>query len=300
MGKFLLILMFGLSISTGIIVISKNRQLIDSNELVVEHFSNISTKNAANSGAFIALNQLYLDDTWRPNYGSPLVLNTDTIYIAVQDTAVPANQLKINTAGLNYPSQSETEVMVFDADFHDFAVWAKDSVDYVTASDSLGNVDSSLVIEHAPFMPYIDYASLVNQSVLQGHIYSGHTHISDGYPNGNFYYSGLTPNVTWVDGDLHVQNNRTIYGIYIVEGETTFDENVTVEGIIYTPNTGTLITKTKDDDSIMTNINGGIITWGGVDGAGYQIYVDHEPEYMRALASNYAPNNPRMRVLTWK
>jgi hypothetical protein len=303
MGKYLLILMFGLSISSGIIVLNKNRQLLDSNQLAVEHFSNSSARNAANSGVYIALNHLYLDGSWRPNYGSPLVLNSDTISISVQDTLVPANQLKIISAGENDDVQASSEVMVFDGNFHDFAVWAKDSVENVTARDSIGVVDTSLVVEYAPFMPYIDFDNLKSVAISQGHNPppdgNGHFHPPfDGYPGtGSFYNSGSIPNVIYVDSNLHIKDPITVYGIFIVEGDTFFDENVTVEGVICMPNTGTLIYNNKSDDS---QINGGIVTWGGVNGNGYQVYVDHDPEYMRALASNYAPNNPRLRVLSWK
>lgn len=83
----------------------------------------------------------------------------------------------------------------------------------------------------------------------------------------------------------------------MVEGDTYFDDDTTVEGIIYMPNSGTLIYNDEDDDS---QINGGIVTWGGIDGKGYQINVDYDPAYFQALVDYYAPNNPSFRMLSWK
>ncbi|MFQ5628727.1 MAG: hypothetical protein ACE5I1_08200 [bacterium] len=305
MGKFLLILMLGLSVSSGIIVLNKNRQLLETNDMVVEHFSDLSAKNAANSGVFMALNRLYLDSSWRTGYSNQQ-LNNDTLNVTVADNgtdaSIPLNQVKITATGQNGELLASSEAMAFDRNFHDFAVWAKDSVKFVTTKDSMGVVDTTLTIDYAPFMPYIDYTNLVNDAVSQGHVYSGggHFHPIADYPNPaspSFYYSGLTPNVTHVESDLHVQNGRTVYGIYIVEGKILLDKNTTVEGIIYAPNTATLI---SNKDNASSYVTGGIVTWGAVDGKGYQIYVDHEPAYMRAFASNYAPDNPRLRLLSWK
>lgn len=298
MGKFLLILMFGLSLSTGMIVLSKNRQLVQASDMAATHFSRTSAKNAANSGAYIALNKLYLNSSWRPSYGSPLVLNKDSITIAVQDTGLASSRLKVFSTGKNADLSMTSEVILFDGEFSEFAVWAKDSVNDVTTRDSTGVIDTTLVIDHAPFMPDIDYTNLLNAATSQGHTPGDNPfEPGDGYPSTNFYYSGLTPNVTHVNGDLRVLAGRTVYGIFIVEGATQLFDGATIEGVVYSPNTGTLI---SNSGSAASYINGGIVTWGAADGLGFQINVDHEPEYMRALASNYAPNNPRMRVLSWK
>ncbi|MDZ7290179.1 MAG: hypothetical protein ONB42_09630, partial [candidate division KSB1 bacterium] len=121
----------------------------------------------------------------------------------------------------------------------------------------------------------------------------------DNYPNGSYYYSGTTPNVTHVTGNLTVQGGRNVYGIFIIEGNAVLDGNARVEGILYLPNpTSTVIHGGGDPRE--SSVTGGILTWGTVDGTGRHISVKFWPSYMRPFVSGYAPDNPPMRVLSWQ
>ncbi|RME19200.1 MAG: hypothetical protein D6800_14580, partial [Candidatus Zixiibacteriota bacterium] len=179
MGRFLIILMLGLSITSSLVVYSRNSRVVDSAQLVATHFSNITAKNAANSGVYMALNQLYLDSNWRTGY-SNIALNQDSLTVSLEDNgtnpSIPPFRIKITAMAANPQGQATSEAMTFDGQFHKFAVWAKDSVRYVTTKDSSDNIDPNLQIEYAPFMPEIDYAGLVAEAATQGHVQPGPGH----------------------------------------------------------------------------------------------------------------------------
>jgi hypothetical protein len=307
MGKTLLILLAGFAISFGILAQSKNQRYLDSVDRMVNHLAEYSAKNASTSGVHKALNQLYLEPSWRGSY-SNLTIAGGTANVTVVDdsagAAPKAHQVKILSAS----GSTLTEVVVFDSGFHEFAVWAKDTVINVITRDSLGVEDPDLLVQKAPFMPKIDKDGLFSAAMTQSHLYDEggepHFHPEDLFPdpdNPGFYYDSTavsqTPNVIYVDGDLHVRKDRTVYGIFVVEGDVLLDEDSTVRGVLYLPNASSRIYNNDDDDSRVT---GGIVTWGTVDGENDYIIVKHWPAYLRALVTSFAPNNPPIRVLTWK
>jgi hypothetical protein len=301
MGRTLLILLVGFAASFGLLANSKNRRFVDSSNRAVTQFSGYSANNASASGAYMALNRLYQNSTWRAGY-SNLALGGNTLNVVVEDNSVDpslgAFRIRIRSTGSNANVTDQTQVLIFDGSFDDFAVWAKDSVTNVSTKDSLGNFDPTLLIENAPFMPDIDYNDLVDEAASQGHV-SGDFIPTNGYPNGSFYFSGATPNVTHVTGNIQVKGGRTIYGIFIIEGNATLEGNARVQGILYLPNpTSTIIHGGGNPDE--SSVTGGILTWGTVDGTGSHISVRYEPDYMRAFITDYAPNNPPMRVLSWQ
>ena len=304
MGKTLLILMAGFAISFGILAQSKNQRYLDAVDRMVKQVSEYSEKNAASSGVHKALNQLYLDPSWRGSYNN-LAIAGGTANINVVDdsagSAPKAHQVKIRSTS----GSTLTEVVVFDTGFHEFAVWAKDTVIHVITRDSANVLDNNLLMQKAPYMPRIDYDGLYSAAMTQGHLenedFLGHFHPSPNFPNSQFYYDSsavsVVPNVIHVDGDLHVREDYIVYGIFIVEGDVLLDENARVRGVLYLPNAASKIYNNDNDDSRVT---GGIVTWGKIDGKNDYIIVRHRPEYLRALVGNYAPNNPPIRVLTWK
>jgi len=305
MGKTLLILLAGFAVSFGILAQSKNRRYMDSVDRIVNHVADYSAKNASTSGVHKALNQLYLNPAWRGSYNN-LAIAGGTVNITVKNDSVgatpKAHQIKILSSSAN----ALTQVIVFDSEFQEFAVWAKDTAISVTTQDSLGVSDPDLLMQNAPFMPKIDKDSLFSSASAQSHLYDNggesHFHPLDGFPNtGGFYYDSTAvpkaANVIHVDGHLHVRNNRTVYGIFIVEGNVLLSGNAHIKGVLYLPNSSSRI---YNRDNASSKVTGGIVTWGEVDGDGYPIFVRHRPEYLRALVSDYAPNNPPIRVLTWK
>lgn len=302
MGRLLLILMLGFSSSYVILAAGKNRRIFESTEQVIEHFSGTSSSNASASGVYMALNRLYLDSNWRTGYNN-LVLNGDSINVTLEDNnsnpLIPPNHIQINASSKRNDSVATLAVDVFDGQFNGYAVWAKDSITNVITQDSVGVLDAGLQMEYAPFMPEIDYDGLVNEAILQGHVDSSPTfEPPDGYPNGDFYFSGQTPNVIHVQGNLRVKANRTAYGIYIVEGDVILNNNARVEGILYQPASNAIANYGKNMGD--TSIIGGILTWGIVHGNGFNIFVQQNPDYMRKFVSGFVPKNPKMRILSWQ
>lgn len=305
MGRTLLILLAGFAASVGVLAMSKNQRFANSIDRMVNQVSEYSAKNASTSGVHKALNELYLNPAWRGSYND-LAIAGGTVDINVVNDSVggtpKAHQVKILASSAN----ALTQVIVFDSEFQDFAVWAKDTAKYVTTQDSFGVGAPDLLIQKAPFMPKIDYNSLFDEAYSQGNLMNndaeGHWHPGDGFPNtGGFYHDSsavaTTPNVIHVSGDMHVRAGRTAYGIYVVQGNVMLDETAKVAGVLYLPNATSQVYNWQTGASQVT---GGIVTWGQVDGKGYQITVKHRPEYLRELSSNFAPNNPPIRVLTWK
>jgi hypothetical protein len=301
MGRSLLIVLFGFAASFGILAYSKDSRMLESVDRVVGRVENYSTKNTATSGAYMVLNKLYQTPGWRTGYTN-VYFGGDSLSVAVDDNStdpgIDPNYVRIFSTSSNAGSADTTQVMVYDGRFNEFAVWSKDSVNNVTTQDSLGNPNPGLLMQDPPYMPEIDKTALVNAATSQGNVKPGPTfNPPANYPNGDFYVSGV-PNVTHVLGDMDIPPNQTIYGIYVVEGDVTFQLNATLYGVIYQPNAGSTV-----DYSVgvgIALIRGGVVTWGDMNGGITPITVRYKPEYLNAFLSNYAPYNPPMRVLSWE
>lgn len=304
MGKTLLLLLAGFAASFVILARGKDQRFADSVDRMVKQFSGATAKNATTSGAYMALNRLFLTPSWRGGY-SNLVLGGEVLNVAVKNdsngmTPKPHQVKILANAGNNL-----TEVVVFDSQFHKFAVWAKDTVISVVTRDSTGVANPDLLIQNAPFMPKIDKNTMVGDAAAQSHVYGeddeSHFHPADGFPNGSFYYDSTAisqvPNVIHVAGDLHIRDNRIVYGIYVVDGDVLLNYHANIRGMIYLPNSTSRVYNKENGGSYVL---GGIVTWGQVDGNGYTINVKHYPKYLRDLVSNYAPDNPPLRVVSWK
>jgi hypothetical protein len=305
MGRTLLILLTGFAVSFGILAQSKNQRLGESVDRMVSQVADYSAQNAASSGVYMALNQLYLNPAWRDGYNN-LVIGGNTLSVTVKDDSLGATPLahrvKISASA---GASGLVQVSVFDSKFQEFAVWAKDTVISVTTQDSTGVAAPGLLIKKAPFMPKIDKTALVSDATAQGHVYGhdeeSHFHPGNGFPNGSFYHDSTAisqnANVIYVSGNLHIRDGRTVYGIYVVEGDVLLNTNAKIRGVLYLPNSSSRVYNRENGSSQVT---GSIVTWGRVDGKAYQIIVKHRPQYLRELVSNYAPDNPPIRVLTWK
>lgn len=303
MGRTLLILLAGFAVSFGILAYSKDRRMLESVDRMVNRVEEYSTKNTSTSGAYLALNKLYVSNSWRTGYSS-MFLGSDSLSVIIDDNgtdaSIKANYIRVLSTSYNYGSSDTTKVMLFDGGIGEFAVWAKDSVHNVTTNDSSNNPDASLKMAPAPYMPDIDNTSLTDEATAQGKVESGPSfHPNDNYPNGNFFASGPTPNVTHVQGDLHVHNGRTIYGIYIVEGNVYIDPDGAVFGVLYMPNTSSSVEHVGGGPDI-GRIRGGVITWGTMDGGTNIIRVRHYPQYLNSFVSNYASDNQPLRVVAWE
>jgi hypothetical protein len=307
MGRTLLILLAGFAASFGVLAMSKNQRLVSSVGQMVEQLGDYEAKNTASSGAYLALNQLYQNPAWRGT--NNFVIGANMLAVTVKNDSLGGaplpHRVRIVANAGNAEASGLTQVVIFDRGFQEFAIWAKDTVINAITYDSLGVANSDLLVKNAPFMPKINKDSLFAVASVQGHLenedMNGHYHPDNGFPNGSFYYDSTavsqTANVIHVGGNLHIRDDRTVYGIFIVEGHVLLDVNTKLQGVIYLPNPSSRV---YNNDPANSQVVGGIVTWGEVDGNGYQIIVRHHPQYMRALASKYAPNNPPLRVLTWK
>ena len=161
----------------------------------------------------------------------------------------------------------------------DKAIYTEGDVFNVTPKDSLGNPDNDLMVTGGD-VPEIDVDSLNAMSTAQGHDQGAATFDPpDGYPNGSFYFSGNTPNVTHVLGNLKVNGGRTVYGIFVVEGNVELMGNSRVEGVIYLPNPTSTVMHGGGDPT-ESSITGGIVSHGDISGTGNHISVRHNLEYM--------------------
>jgi hypothetical protein len=302
MGKTLLILLAGFAASFGILAQSKNQRLMESVDRMVGQYADYNAQNAAASGAFMALNKLYMDRNWRAGYNN-LVIGGNKLTVTVSDDSLGmsplAHRLKIRASAGNADASNLTQVSVFDREFKDFAVWAKDTVISITAKDSLGAVHSDLIIQKAPFMPKIDDDDFAAMAAIQSHVQNGDFTPSDNYPNGNFYFFGGIPNATLVRGDLKIKSGRTVYGIFAVRDDVILEGDAKVIGVLYLYQTSSQVIHSGSDLS-ESLVKGGIITWGNINGSGGNIAVQHFPAYLRKTASNFASDNPPIRVLAWK
>ncbi len=302
MGKTILLIMVGFSTSFGLLIGSKSRRHNDSVDRVVHQVASYSANNASASGAYMALNRLFQNSTWRTGYNN-LKLAGDELTVTIEDQTVDPSlgdrRIRIVSDGHNANVTDLTKVIVFDGSIEDFAIWAKDSVIEASTKDEFGNPDTTLLVENAPFMPEIDYDGLVAQAAAQLHVKFGNFIPANGYPNNSFYYFGTTPNVTHVQGNLTISGGRTVYGIFVVEGNVELQGSGRLEGILFLPNSSSTVAYGGGDPN-ESSVSGGILSYGTVDGTGNHISVQLNPTYLQAFVNNYAPENPPIRVLSWE
>lgn len=181
----------------------------------------------------------------------------------------------------------------------DYAIFATGEVTNVTSLDEFGDPAPSLMIDNAESLPNIEDQNLINMAISQDHVEEGVEYQPEhGYPNFNFYFSGSTPNVTHVKGNLHVLGGRTVYGIFLVEGDIILDGSARVYGVLYmiTPNHVVIHGGGSPTESTVT---GGIIANGNIDGTGNHITVLYNPEYMGNFGY-YENREGAFEVISWR
>ncbi len=157
----------------------------------------------------------------------------------------------------------------------------------VTYGDGINNVTSGS--ESGP--PGIVYrpAHPLDENVFkalatdQGHYHSGNFSASNNYPNGSYYYSGSVPNIIYVNGDLTINGNMEIYGVYWINGNTTvFNGNYRVNGIIICEGNLTM----NGGGALSPNLDGGIIHYGATNtltGNGQPVDIDINETYFEDM-----------------
>lgn len=205
----------------------------------------------------------------------------------------------IGAVGHVNSSQKRTQVTIlYRPPISDFGIVATGDITNVDALDEGGDPDPDLMIDSAPSLPTIDTQAMIDTATAQGHVEVGPFTPSHGYPNFNFYYSGTIPNITYVQGDMEVQGGRTVYGIFVVEGNVRLNGASRVEGVLYmvTPNTVVLYGGGSPTESSVT---GGIIANGDVDGTGNHITVHYKSDYMESFGDFEDRTNPIMKIV-WR
>ena len=181
----------------------------------------------------------------------------------------------------------------------DFAIYATGDVDQVITLDEAGDPDPSLLVENASFLPDMDDSTLIAMATLQGHVETGSEFSpSHGYPNFNFYYSGTTPNVTWVQNDFRVNGGRTVYGIFIVDGDIRLNGSSRVEGVLYMRNSSNIVIHGGGNPT-QSSVTGGIVANGDIDGTGNHITVHYSSEYM-GIFEEHENTEALKQILSWR
>jgi hypothetical protein len=305
MGKVLLLFVLALStlFSTGIL--NLNRRSLESVGVYSDHYCQSAVRNAAVSGIYMSFSKLYQDSTWRSGFNTLLL---DSSVVNVDVNTLSGWDVKI-TSNATYENLSKTiEVVVrMPPELGETAIFATDIIDtnsvstFEDSTDCIGNPtdedneDPSLMVMNAPEMVPIDKDSLIKLAYIQDAIEPGHVITTDvtikkDWPaNASFYadYPANTiPNVTYVNGNLKVQGNATIYGIFVVEKDVIMEAVGTprVEGIIYLPNQYNVSISGVGIPGF--NVVGGIIANGQVLGSG-NIDVQFDRDYMKMFSDQF-------------
>ncbi len=199
-------------------------------------------------------------------------------------------ELTITSIGDKDRAEKGVEVkMNYRPPIGDIAIFSTDDINNVTVLDEAGDPDSSLMMANAPFLPDMDDSTLIALATAQGHVETGATFTpSHGYPNFNFYFTGTTPNVTWVQNDLRVLGGRTVYGIFVVDGSIILVGSSRVDGVLYMRNDFDVVGQGggPPPGSVVT---GGIVANGAINGTGNHITVRYNSEYMGKFGEHEQP-----------
>jgi len=250
---------------------------------------------AAEAGIELGLRKMYDGDI----IDQAINLTVGRGTVLIQATKISGNWSLTATAQIANATKTLNALVDYQPRVANFAIYSTDDIDNVTSLDENGNPDPTLAVEYADSLPTIDYQGLVDMAIAQSHVKFDATFTpADGYPNGSFYYSGSTPNVTQVTGNLKVRGGRTVYGIFIVEGDAVLEGSSRTVGILYLQNPGQIVIHGGGDPTA-SSVYGGIVANGKVDGTGNHITVRYDPDYME-LFGQYENRQGSVRVLAWK
>ncbi|MCZ6668354.1 MAG: hypothetical protein O6932_06790 [Gammaproteobacteria bacterium] len=297
MGYSTLILVAGLTIIITTMSISSNEQILSLTQKTTERSHAIMASMNVTSAAHIAVSNFLADPSWRGGVANSS-LNGGNLSATIIDTT--AGRIYISSTGSYAGAARDIQILArYRPPLDSIAVSTTGTVVNVTTLDENSNPDPSLLSSQQDWSYDIDDQALYNLAASQSHIETG-SNFSPGnnYPNGSFYYSGQTPNVTHVLGDLLIGGNQTIYGIFYVEGDVTIQGNATLEGVLYLPNETSILLQ-GGGNLYPGSVIGGIISTGDIDGAGNHIYVEYEPTYLTHF-SQYGDTGASVLVYSWK
>ncbi len=298
MGQAALIFVVGMTIVMGRMLVSSNEQIISLSQKITDRYEKIIARYIVISGANIALSNLYDDPEWRTNIPSTS-FNGGTFSVTVTDLLGSLVELSATGTYLNVTRTIEI-ITTSRAPLEDLAIYAIGDVSLVEVLDEFGNPDSTLMAANQSELPEIYDQNLIDMATSQGQVRANSVFSpTDGYPNGSFYYSDTTANVTHVLGDLLVQGGRTVYGIFLVEGSITMEGSSQVEGVLYTKNPGSNVSYGGGDPND-SSVTGGIIAYGDITGSGNHINVTYNPVYMQSFVTfGNVTEEGGLRVISW-
>jgi hypothetical protein len=254
---------------------------------------------AANGAAYYGIRRLgigALDES------TPLVIGSGTVML---DSTFVSSSEEIELIVTANAGGTERGIIIRlqpSGKLADMAIYTTGDVFNVAARDSAGNLDPDRCVTNADSVPEINQAALDSLSSDQGHDQAAPLFTPDDmYADSSFYRpDGITPNVTHVFNDFEVLGGRTIYGIFVVEGNVILHGSARVEGVIYLPNpTSTIITGGGNPSE--SSITGGIVSHGDISGTGNHISVRHGPGFMRTFCEfQIGPDPPGFKKINWQ
>ncbi|MFQ5863946.1 MAG: hypothetical protein ACE5IW_01825 [bacterium] len=293
-GLSIAYILFIILMLTTLGVVSYSLMIVDS-RISLKYMQGIQAQYLAEAGIEYGIKRIFQGES------APYIESVSTdegtfnIAIANQDSL-----LELTSTGDIGEAEKTIQVLVsYQPPIGDFAIYSTGDVTNVTSLDENGDPDPSLLVDNAESLPDIDNQALIDMAISQGHVESGSEYQpSHGYPNFNFYFSGTTPNVTYVQGDLRVQGGRTVYGIYIVDGDIRLDGSSRVEGVLYMVNPNNIVIHGGGNPT-ESSVTGGILANGDVDGTGNHITVHYNSEYMGKFAE-YENSASSREIVLWR
>ncbi len=302
MGQAALIFVLGMTIVMGRMLVSSNEQIISLSQKITARYEKIIARYVAISGANIALSNLSDNPQWRTNIASTS-FNGGTFAVTVADLDSVV-ELSITGTYLDLIRTIEI-IAIARVPLKDLAIYTTGTVTNVSALDEFGFPDSTLLAENQNSLPDINDQELIDLATFQDQVEDDDEFSpDDGYPNGppgSFYYSYPTANVTHVLGDLKVKKDRTVYGIFLVEGNIFLEGSARVEGVLYLKNSGQIIILSGSGRNRKSYVTGGIVANGDIDGSGNQIEVTYNSAYMiNFSATTNVTGQGSVEVISWK
>lgn len=256
-------------------VVSYSVMTVDS-RISLKHMQAIQAQYVAEAGIEYGIKRIFQGESAPYSESVSIDGGTFDVDITDQDTVF----VLTSTGGVDDAEKAIQVLISYRPPIGDFAIYSTGEVSNVMALDEAGDPAPSLLVDNAESLPNIDNQALIDMATSQGHVESGTEYNpSHGYPNFNFYFSGTTPNVTYVQADLRVQGGRTVYGIYIVDGDIRLDGSSRVEGVLYMVNPNNIVIHGGGNPT-ESSVTGGIVANGDVDGTGNHITVHYNSEYM--------------------
>ncbi|HHS12546.1 MAG TPA: hypothetical protein ENN03_02125 [bacterium] len=235
--------------------------------------------------------------------GGSEALTIGSASVSLSAVSVSASTVHLTVTSTVDDIDTEITVEMQIVNLADVAVWTTGNVTDVRVLDESGTQDDNMLISDADSLPAMDTAALSALATTQGNYHGSSYTPPNGYPSTSFFNSGSTPNVTYVDGDLTIENGRTVYGIFVVTGSVTVKSKWgsigRIEGIVYLPNESSTVTMSMEG---MTSIRGGVLSGGHIDGTGWlDGTIQHNSTYMQSFASfrSYPSADGAIRAVGW-